>query len=137
MRYQMRPDGAALTWGPNLVGWPKGGQRAMRPRAARLAGKGVALVLLLAVAAFCIHGGASMAAADMGCEGHYDSGKVCGQSGPLQPLLGVITPASPVQLAGSPTAWLAIRPPSAPPLQFQAAPSFPRAPPLHLHAVQL
>jgi hypothetical protein len=99
-------------------------------------GKGLAVWLLLAVAAFCIHGGASMAAADMGCDGHYDSGKVCGQSGPLQPLFGIIPHVPPVQRAGSPAAWLAIRPPSAPSLQFQAVPSFPRAPPLRLHAVQ-
>jgi hypothetical protein len=102
----------------------------------RLAGRGVALVLLLAVTAFCIHGGASMAAPDMGCEGHSESGKVCGQSGSLQPLLGVIPHVPPVQRAGSPAAWLAIRPPSAPSLQFQAAPAFPRAPPRHLPAVQ-
>ena len=99
-------------------------------------GKGVAIWLLLAVAAFCLHGGASMAAADMGCDGHHDSGKVCGQSGSLQPLLGVIPHGPLVQRAASPAAWLAIRPPSAPSLQFQAAPAFPRAPPRHLPAVQ-
>jgi hypothetical protein len=98
-------------------------------------GKSVAVLLLLAVAAFCIGGGAPMAAADMGCDGHYDSGKVCGQSGPLQPLLGVIPNTPPVQRAESPAAWLALRPPSGPILQFQAAPSSPRAPPLLVHEV--
>ena len=102
-----------------------------------LVGRGVAVGVLLAVVVFCMDGGASMAAADMGCDGHYDSGKVCGQAGPLQPLFGVIPHVPPVQRAESPAAWLAIRPPSAPSLQFHAAPSFPRAPPFHLHEVQL
>lgn len=98
-----------------------------------LAGRGLAVVLLLAVAAFCLVGGAPMAAADAGCDGHYASGKVCGQSGPFEPLLGVIPHAPPVQRTESPAAGLAIRPHSEPVLQFHAPPSSPRAPPLPIH----
>jgi hypothetical protein len=103
----------------------------MRLQGARawLAGEGVAVLLVLAVAAFCLVGGTPMAAADTGGEGHYASGKVCGQSGPFQPLLGVIPHAPPVPSVESPTAWLALRPPAEPTLQVQATPSPPRAPP--------
>jgi hypothetical protein len=97
-----------------------------------LVGKGMAVWLLLAVAAFCMGGDATMATADMGCDGHYDSGKVCGQSGLFAPLLGVIPDSPPVQRAESPPLWLALRPPSMPILQFQAAPSSPRAPPFFI-----
>ena len=97
------------------------------------AGKGVAMLLLLAVAGFCLVGGAPMAAADMECDGHHDSGKVCGQAGPHEPLLGVIAHTPPVQRAESPTAWLALRPPSELVLRVHAAPSSPRAPPFLIH----
>jgi hypothetical protein len=103
---------------------------------ARAVGQGLAVGLVLAVAAFCLAGGVSMAPADAGCDSHHESGTVCGQSGPLQPVYGVIPPGSPVQPAGSPTAWLAVRPLPGPRLQVRAPPSFPRAPPLSLPAVQ-
>jgi hypothetical protein len=103
----------------------------MRLQGARawLAGKGVTMLLVLAVAAFCLVGGAPMASADTGCDGHYPSGKVCGQSGPFHSLLGVIPQAPPVPRAESPPAWLALRPPAEPVFQVRAAPSPPRAPP--------
>ena len=99
----------------------------------RLAGRGLAVVLLLAVAAFCLVGGASMAAADAGCDGHFASGKVCGQSGPLQPLVGVIPHAPLAQRADFPAAWLAIQLHSERAFQVHASPSSPRAPPLPIH----
>ena len=98
-----------------------------------LIGRGATVALLLAVAAFCLVGGAPAAATDAGCDGHYASGKVCGQSGPFEPLLGVVPHTPPVQRAGSPAGWLAVRPPSDLVLQSQAAPSSPRAPPLSIH----
>jgi hypothetical protein len=91
------------------------------------------MVLLLAVAAFCLVNGAPMAAADAGCDGHFASGKVCGQSGPLQPLLGVIPHIPLAQRAELPAAWLAIEPQSERVLQVHASPSSPRAPPLPIH----
>jgi hypothetical protein len=106
--------------------------RLQKPEAS-LAGCGLAVVLLLAVAAFCLVGGAPMAAADAGCDGHYASGKVCGQSGPFEPLLGVVAHAPPVQPAESPAPWLAVKPHSELVLQFHAPPSSPRAPPLPIH----
>jgi hypothetical protein len=99
---------------------------------ARLASQALAVVLLLAVAAFCVAGGAPMAEADAGCDGHFASGKVCGQSGSLQPLLGVIPDAPLAQDAEFPAAWLAIEPHSEPALQIHASPSSPRAPPLSI-----
>lgn len=98
-----------------------------------MAGRGLAVVLLLAVAAFCLVGGAPMAAADAGCDGHSASGKVCGQSGPLQPLVGVLPHAPLAQRAEFPAAWLAIGPHSERVLQVQASPSSPRAPPLPIY----
>ena len=99
----------------------------------RLASRGLAVVLLLAMAAFCLVDGAPMAAADAGCDGHSVSGKVCGQSGQLQPLLGVIPHAPLAQRAEFPAAWLAIQPHSERVLQVHASPSSPRAPPLPIH----
>jgi hypothetical protein len=95
-----------------------------------LPGRSLAALLLIAVAGFCLVGAAPMAAADAGCDGHYASGKVCGQSGPFEPLLGVIRNAPPVQRAESPAAWLAVKHHAEPVLQFHAPPSSPRAPPL-------
>lgn len=95
--------------------------------------RSLTVVLLLAVAGFCLVGAAPMAAADAGCDGHYASGKVCGQSGPFEPLLGVIPDAPPVQPAESPAPWLAVKPHSELVLQFHAPPSSPRAPPLPIH----
>jgi hypothetical protein len=100
---------------------------------ARLASQALAVVLLLAVAAFCLVSGAPMAAADAGCDGHFASGKVCGQSGPLQPLVGVIPYTPLAQRAEFPAAWLAIQPYSERVLQVQASPSSPRAPPPPIH----
>jgi hypothetical protein len=100
---------------------------------ARLASRTLAVVLLLAVTAFCVVGGAPMAAADAGCDGHFASGKVCGQSGPLQPLVGVIPRAPLAQRAEFPAAWLAIQPYSERVLQVQSSPSSPRAPPPPIH----
>jgi hypothetical protein len=100
---------------------------------ARVAGRSLAVVLLLAVAAFCLVGGAPMAAAEAGCDAHFASGKVCGQSGPLQPLLGVIPHVPLAQRAEFPAAWLAIEPHSERALQVHASPSSPRAPPSRIH----
>ena len=99
----------------------------------QLAGRGLAIVLFLAVAAFCLMGGAPMAAADAGCDGHFASGKVCGQSGPLQPLLGIIPHVPLAQRAEFPAAWLAIEPHSERALPVHASPSSPRAPPSRIH----
>ena len=99
-------------------------------RGAWLADRGLGVALALAVAAFCLLGGAPMAAADAGCDGHFASGKVCGQSGPLQPLVGVIPPAPLAQGAEFAAAWLTIQPHPERILQVHASPSFPRAPPL-------
>jgi hypothetical protein len=98
-----------------------------------LASRTLAVVLLLVVATFCVVGGAPMAAADAGCDGHFASGKVCGQSGPLPPLVGVIPHAALAQRAEFPAAWLAIQPYSERVLQVQASPSSPRAPPPPIH----
>jgi hypothetical protein len=100
---------------------------------ARLASRALAVVLLLAVAAFCLVSGAPMAAADAGCDGHFASGKVCGQSGPLQPLVGVVPQSPLAQRAEFPGPWLAIEPQSERVLQVHASPSSPRAPPLPIH----
>jgi hypothetical protein len=100
---------------------------------AQLASRALTVVLLLAVAAFCVLGGAPMAAADAGCDGHFASGKVCGQSGPLQPLVGVVPQPPLAQRAEFPGPWLAIEPQSERVLQVHASPSSPRAPPLPIH----
>ena len=101
----------------------------------RLTGKGMAILLLLAVAAFCLVGGAPMAVADMGCDGHSESGKICAQSGAVAPapVLGVTPQAPPIARAASSTACLVLGPPSEPVLQVQSAPSSPRAPPFLFH----
>ena len=100
---------------------------------ARLASQALAVVLLLAVAAFCLMSGAPMAAADAGCDGHFASGKVCGQSGPLQPLVGVIPHLPLSQHAEFPAASLTIESQSERVLQVHASPSSPRAPPIPIH----
>jgi hypothetical protein len=100
---------------------------------ARLASRALVVVLLLVVAAFCFVNGAPMAAADAGCDAHFASGQVCGQSGLLQPLLGVIPDAPLAQHAEFPATWLAIQPHLERVLQLHASPSSPRAPPLPIH----
>ena len=100
---------------------------------ARLASQALAVGLLLTVAAFCFVGGAPMAAAAAGCDIHSASGKVCGQSGPLQPLVGVIPHAPLAQPAEFPAVWLAIQPHVERVLQVHASPSSPRAPPPPVH----
>jgi hypothetical protein len=98
-----------------------------------LTGKRMAILLLLAVAAFCLVGGAPMAVADMGCDGHSESGKICAQSGAVAPVLGVTPQAPPIARAASSTAWLVLGPPSERVPQVQSASSSPRAPPFLLH----
>ncbi len=92
--------------------------------------RGVAAALVLFVPAFCLLGAAPVVAADAECAGYHVSAKVCGQSGPSEPLPGVIPHVLPVQDVEFPAAWLAGTPNSDPVLQLRAAPSSPRAPPL-------
>ena len=94
-----------------------------------LVSRGLAASVAILVAAFCLGSVAPTAHAAVGCEGHEASGKVCGQSGPSEPLADGVLREAPAQPPDSPAA----RVQSALPAQFvvsrHVAPSAPRAPP--------
>ena len=92
--------------------------------------RGLAALLAGLVAAFCLLSVAPASATDPGCQGHEASSSLCAQSGPSEPLAGVLIDVAPALTTGSPVAGLAPVRPSAPLPQLHAAPSTPRAPPL-------
>lgn len=89
---------------------------------------GLAAVMAVLVATFCLAGAAHSAPATAGCAEHESSVKLCAQSGHA-PLPGILMQVAAVRLAWSPTAWLPLPPPPRAALQVHAAPSAPRAPP--------
>jgi len=98
-----------------------------------LESRGLAVVFAALVAVFCLASVAPMAHAGVGCDGHEASGKVCGQSGPSDPLPGAVLHESPEQPLESSTVWLQFSFPPRLAVPYHADPSAPRAPPVRRH----
>jgi len=92
--------------------------------------RGLAALVAILVAGFCLGSVAPPAHAAAGCESHEDSGKVCAQSGPSEPLADGVVHETSAQPTDSPATWLQSALPSPLVVLRFAPPSVPRAPPL-------
>ncbi len=92
-------------------------------------GCGLAALLAVLMAAFCLSSVAPAAAADPGCPGFAPSLRTCAQPGAPDPIPVIVQGALPVQGTEVPTGWLPLAPLPQGLFQLHAGPSTPRAPP--------